>query len=364
MMTERPIIDAIDQVTPDWLNAVLRDSGALPRGSVASVDPGAGQSTFASTTWRLALTYSADAHPAAPGRLFLKLSSPALAPGDADPDHVRKEIAFYTTVAPAMGAGMTIPCYAAAYDPATGASHLLLRDVSAVYDACLTPIRRNCELAIDALADLHAFWWDHPRLGEDIGSYPTPEERQQGWRDAQTCATAFMAALGDQLPAPWRAVYERVLPALPGLSRRHATGRNLTLVHGDAHLGNFLFPRAPEAGAAYLIDWQFWHPTIGGTDLAFMMATSWEPAIRRALELPLLRRYHDRLLARGVRGYTGDDCWDDYRLSVILVSIFIPVWQWSIFKWAPSLTGLAASMTAFEDLACADLLDGVIASSG
>ncbi len=94
-----------------------------------------------------------------------------------------------------------------------------------------------------------------------------------------------MAALGDRLSRPWRAVYERVLPALPGLFGRHATGRNLTLVHGDAHLGNFLFPKDAKAGNTYLIDWQFWHPTIGGTDLAFMMATDWAAETRRRLEV-------------------------------------------------------------------------------
>jgi thiamine kinase-like enzyme len=26
---------------------------------------------------------------------------------------------------------------------------------------------------------LQAFWWDHPRLGKDIGSLPAHEERQQ-----------------------------------------------------------------------------------------------------------------------------------------------------------------------------------------
>ena len=87
-----------------------------------------------------------------------------------------------------------------------------------------------------------------------------------------------------------------------------------------------------------------------------MMATRWEPETRRLLEQPLLRHYHGRLLALGVQGYSWDDCWNDYRLSVILVSIFIPVWRWAIFKWAPDMSALTSSMTAFADLACSDLL--------
>lgn len=350
-------LEHADQATPDWLAAALRERGALPRGQVTRVTPGQPQATFASLVWRLEAAYSGDAPADAPRRLFLKISRPDLAPGEFDPEQLRREIVFYSEVAPAMmGAAFIIPCYGAACDPATGASHLLLCDVSATHVACAAPSPRNCELAIDALADLHACWWDDPRLGVSVGRFPTPEERRQEWADAERCAAGLVAALGDQLPPPWRAVYERVPSALPDLYRRHATGRNLTLVHGDAHLGNFLFPADEQAGGAYLLDWQFWHPTIGGTDLAFMMATDWPAETRRALEQPLLRRYHERLLAGGVRDYSWDACWDDYRLSVILVSIFIPVWRWAVFHWAPELSTVRQAMTAFEELRCAELL--------
>jgi hypothetical protein len=301
--------------------------------------------------------YTPDASPDAPTRLFLKLSNPALVPGDFDPSHLNQEIVFYQTVAPAMKTAFTIPCYHLASNLETGASHILLKDVSETHDVSLSPAcRSQCELAIDALAGLHAYWWDHPRLGKDVGSFPGLEQRQQELLDTQRSTMNFMSALGADLHAAWRANYEHVLSALPHLFQRHATGRNLTLVHGDAHLGNFLFPREPEGGGAFILDWQFWHATIAGTDLAFMMATDWEPPTRRLLERRLVERYYAGLLAHGVRNYAWDDCWNDYRLSVILVSIFIPVWRWSLFHWVPDLPALTNSMTAFEDLHCAELL--------
>ena len=104
-----------------------------------------------------------------------------------------------------------------------------------------------------------------------------------------------------------------------------------------------------------MLDWQFWHPTIGGTDLAFLIAR-WEPETRRALEAPLLRRYHAALLAHGVTGYPWSDCWDDYRLSVVLVSIFIPIWQCTLWGWEPNLPAVATAMSAYEDLGCEELL--------
>jgi thiamine kinase-like enzyme len=357
-VTEKAIAHA-EQVTSGWLTHVLREGGTLPRGRVTGVTPDREQTTFASAVWRLAVRYSPDASPRAPQRLFLKTSNPALAPGEFDPEHLRREVVFYRTIAPAMDEPFTIPCYDAAYEPETGASHILLQDVSETHAACPSPLcQRNCERAADALAGLHAFWWDHPRLGVDVGSWPTAEERRQEWRDAVESTSAFMAVLGDRLCPSWRATYEKVLPALPALFRRHATGRNLTLAHGDAHLGNFLFPRAGGEGRTYLVDWQFWHPTIGGTDLAFMIATEWEPETRRQVERALLERYHGGLLARGVQDFSWEECWNDYRLSVILVSLFIPVWRWAVFKWAPELSTVDTVMTAFEDLRCGELLGG------
>jgi hypothetical protein len=351
-----PLISA-GQVTPEWLTVLLREQGVLTHGVVKAVTPGQVQTTFASAVQHLEVSYSQDASTSAPLKLFLKLANPALAPGEFDPTQVHQEIIFYRDIAPVMGESFTIPCYSAAFNPDTGVSHILLKDVSETHTPCLTPsCQENCELAIDCLARLHAFWWDHPHLGTEIGRFPTPEERQQDCIDAEKSATAFMAALGDQLRPAWRSAYETVLAALPRLFKRHATGRNLTLVHGDAHLGNFLFPRDLKTAGAYLLDWQFWHPTIGGTDLAFMMATEWEAQTRRLLEQRLLRRYHAHLLAQGVQGYAWDDCWNDYRLSVILVSIFIPVWRWAVFKWAPDLPTLESSMTAYADLQCSDLV--------
>lgn len=354
----RSVIADAGQVTPEWLTDVLREQGVLPRGAVTCVTPGKVQSAFASAVWRLEVSYSGDVAPDAPHRLFLKASNPALAPGTFDPKHLGREIVFYSEVAPAMDTAFTIPCYDVAYDPETLASHILLKDVSATHIENLSPsCQAHCEGAVDSLASLHAFWWDHPRLGKDVGRIRTHEERRQSWIEAEESTTAFMSAVGDQLPRPWRLIYESVLPALPDLAKRDATGRHLTLVHGDAHLGNFLFPRCVGEDPAYILDWQFWHPSTGGTDLAFMIATEWEPETRRHLEQTLLRRYHRRLLALGVRDYGWDDCWNDYRLSVIQVSIFIPVWRWAIFKWTPDMSALNSSMTAFEDLKCSDLLD-------
>jgi hypothetical protein len=352
------IISSAEQVTPDWLTIILQKKGLLSHGKVNRVISGQGQANFASSVWRLEVSYSQPDLPGAPKKLFLKTADPSLAPGDFDPGQLYKESFFYSEIAHLMGEVFTTPCYDAAYDADTGASHILLKDLSDTHITCLDPLAADhCEQAVDALAHLHAYWWDHPRLGKDIGKFPTLEERQQDWADTERCTNAFMAALGDQLTRSYRTTYEQVLKALPDLFKRHAANRNLTLVHGDAHLGNYLFSKDPMVRQPYLIDWQFWHPTIGGTDLAFMIATEWEPETRRLLEKSLLQRYYHQLLANGVNGYAWEDCWNDYRLSVILVCIFIPVWRWAVFKWELDILALQRSMQAFDDLKCFELLE-------
>jgi thiamine kinase-like enzyme len=350
-------ISTAQQVTPEWLTSALQRTGALPRGRAVGVAPGEPTKTFASQTWRLHVTYSGDAPAEAPTRLFLKSSSPELAPGESRPDWIDKEVVFYRVVAAAMDDAPSAPCYDAGFDPDTGASHLLLLDLSDTHETCGDPLHeRNAERAVERLACLHAFWWDHPRLGEDVGSFPTYEVRQQRWADADEAVSGFIAELGDQLPEEWRLAYSRVAGSLPHLGQRQMQGLNMTLIHGDAHLGNFLFPREASGGVTHLIDWQFWNPNIGSTDLAFMIATDWEPSVRRKLEHPLIRRYHHTLLKHGVQGYDWDSCWNDYRLSVALVSIFIPVWRWSIFGWEADINTVEKGMTAFEELECAELL--------
>ena len=351
------VLTGAEQITPEWLTDLLRERRVLTRGEVVGVTCGDARRTFASTVWHLHVAYSRGANRSAPRRLFLKASNPALAPGEFAPQGQHQEVLFYQVVAPAMDDPPAVACYDAAFEPGTGASHVLLQDVSETHVTCVDPGRQqSCERAVEALARLHASWWDHPCLGNGVGVFPTPQEREEGWADAERRTGEFMMALGDRLRGPWRAAYTSTLRSLPHLYERHATGRNLTLAHGDAHLGNCLFPRDPGSGPTYLVDWQFWHPTIGGTDLAFMIATEWEPQLRRLVEGSLLRRYHAALLERGVQGYPWDSCWNDYRLSVILVSIFIPIWRWSTFHLEADMTALERSMTAFEDLGCPELL--------
>ncbi len=334
---------------------MLRREGVLKRGHVTAVRPGGSRTLLVSTVSHLEIEYSAGASSAAPRRLFLKVSNQSLLP-KAGKAEKPKELEFYLSIAKMMPSAPVPRCYDAAFSTETGDSHLLLEDLSPTHYELLSCSLQECGRAIDCLARLHAFWWEHPGLNNGVGRTLTVKEVAEMARVSASNYDGFAQALGDRLPHKWRRIYESVIETFPRPWMRLTSTRGLTLTHGDAHLGNFLFPRLAAAESLYLIDWQLWHIHIGPRDLAFMMTLYWEPGTRARMELPLVKRYHEGLLENGVRGYEWKDCWKDYRWSAIR-NIFIPLLRWSREReeslWWPQLE---RAFSAFEELHCEELL--------
>ena len=140
-----------------------------------------------------------------------------------------------------------------------------------------------------ALAEIHAFWWERPTLG-DIAVRPYQDRIDADIAEMRQWFARFADFLGDQLSSEWRRIYERVLSDLPSLLQRLTDGRPLTLIHGDANLSNSLLPRDVARDRALIIDWEFWNISYVGEDLANIMALFWPREQRQALELALASR--------------------------------------------------------------------------
>ena len=254
-------------ITASWLTRVLRDAATLPTGQVSSVVERPNAAAFNSIITHTTVTYSADAPADAPRRLLLKRNLNA-AWAIRDAEH---EVAFYQLVAPfAHSLPMLVRCYGAVFDAARSASYILLDDLSETH---VTPISRERVLTldgvpsedhvhgvIDALAQFHAYWWEHPLLGQ--GALPV-----HGWycdraahdafiRDARADWERFIAAEGAAFPDDLRALYEHALSQAPGLwdrflADRVASRRNLTLSNGDTYFAQFLCRRP--IGRTYLM---------------------------------------------------------------------------------------------------------------
>ena len=353
----KPITD-LEQVSPEWLTKILHKHGVLPHGQVTALHkiPQATPSITSSIA-RFTVSYSDDAPLSAPSRLFLKISKPGF---DAalSASVGKTEVAFYTTVADAMPNLATVHCYDAVYAPETGKSHVLLEDLSDTHfqtEWPLPPTQTHCEAVMECLATLHAFWWEHPHLGTDVGQLPTEAARKAGVADTHRRIRNFVDFLGDRLSVDRRHVYDKILTSLPDVWDRHRGTRlserkAVTLLHGDAHVWSFLYPRDAATDRVRIIDWQFWHLGVGTDDLAYMMALHWYPERRRIMERELLKRYHTELLRHGVANYTWDECWFDYRVSA-LINLLVPALQWSVkVPAAVWWSHLERAMSAFHDL--------------
>jgi thiamine kinase-like enzyme len=204
------------------------------------------------------------------------------------------------------------------------------------------------------LAGLHAGWWEGRGSANALGTPHTERSLRAMVGDIKAHLPAFLETVTD-LPRSDREVLETVFnsPLRPWF--RLTDQRDLTLIHGDAHTWNFLFPRSG-SGAPYLIDWQTWHTDVGARDLAFMMALHWDRPVRQQLERPLLELYHRELMQRGITGYSFEELLLDYRRCVVR-NLTFPVIYWSRgFPRERWRYRLDCALAAFHDFNCTELL--------
>ncbi len=336
----------------DAITAALRRSGTLGDANVRDVTVESARSTILSRIIRLRPEYDGLAI-AAPRSLILKTGLPERVASGSQGG--RQEVAFYADVAGAMTACLVPRCFDAHWDQTTNEWHLLLEDLSETHAVPTTwplpPTLTQCERIIDARARFHAAWWDDPRLGVSVGTLRDAAATERLLSDL----ARHFAHIADHLPPERRTLYERFLAAAPRLLGRHGARRNLTIVHGDAHVWNCFLPR-DGGGDVRLFDWDGWRIGVAATDLAYMMAIHWYPDRRHRMEHALLDHYHATLLEAGVRGYDRQALDDDYR-GAVLWQITTPVWQ-AAYDIPPVVwwNNMERVLLAVDDLGCRDLL--------
>jgi len=338
-----------DAAKPDHLTDALRRHGVLSAGRVRDVTTDAPRDTLLSRIVRLKLAYEGPAEKA-PASLILKMWGPR----DGVPEAwAAREVLFYDTVGPATPAGPLLRCFDAGQSPQTKAWHLLLEDVTDSHRIAtewpLPPTEPQCRAIVGVLARFHAAWWDATQAEPDMAMVRDLYQRLPGfWANLSD-------RLGDRLSADRRRIYERFFAAPPHFARM-ATRKNLSIVHGDAHVWNVFLPNDDSAGGERLFDWSAWRPDLPATDLACMMAMHWYPERRRRFERPLLDHYHASLLASGVKGYDRAALDHDYRLAV-LTQLMTPI-IWANVGIPPAVwwSHLERIMLAIDDLGCRELL--------
>ncbi|MBN2499672.1 MAG: hypothetical protein JXB38_02830 [Anaerolineales bacterium] len=356
MSTE--LITSIDQVTPAWLTRVLSNSNALTQGSVATFAVDTGRGNW-STNAVLNLQYTDGAQGELPQRLFLKLVNTDL----EDEFFGDSEVTYYTCDYIDVDDAPLVRCYDAVYSAEKRRYHLLLDDVSqSHFEAYEKPPTLAYGLALaEGFAAMHARWWGAERLAEARQPIHNPERIRRFVSIAEPGLAHILAHFTPEFEPHWPDLMHSLFANHPqAMIARGWEANGFTLIHGDAGHYNIMVPRHDDR-PIYIIDRQpfDWSLTtwLGVYDLSFAML-SWEIETRRQLEMPVLEHYHAQLIERGVRDYTWERLFDDYRLCTAMgVYIAVEYCRGGInetaqFHWLPMLK---RALTACDDLNCSQL---------
>ena len=357
----KKVITHIDEVTVEWLTAVLIQSGALTQGRVVSFEVDTGRGNW-STNAKLRLKYTSESQGERPQRLFLKLVNTDLDDGET---FLPSEVPYYTCDYVDVPAAPLISCYDAAYSEALQRYHILLADVSATHtDAAEKEPTLAYGLALaEGLAAMHGRWWGR-RVIEAGEKIHDAQHIQQFVDIAEPGMRNILNHVARKLKPHWPAAMKTLFANHPqAIIDRTQNDNGFTIIHGDVGEYNIMVPREGDT-PIYLIDRQpfNWSLTVwlGAFDLAYAMVLDWEVETRRQVEIPVLKRYHEQLRQRGVTGYSWERLYDDYRLCVAMgVYVATEYCRGGVNKrWFPVwLQMLQRSLTACDDLNCYELWD-------
>lgn len=241
MTTDKVIIN-LEQISAEWLTAVLAQSEALTRGAVQSFEFGTGQGNW-STSANPKVIYTNDAQGNLPQRLFLKMVDTDLGNGEFFGD---SEVTCYTRDYVDVKNAPLLRCYDAAYSKEINRYHLLLEGVLEshieAYDKNPT-LEYGLALA-EGLAILRARWWGKTRLVEAGLSGHDAKHIQNFVDIAELGVTHIVEGFSSELKPHWAELMRELYAKHPqALIKRSQDLNGLTIIHGDVGSANVLVPR-------------------------------------------------------------------------------------------------------------------------
>ena len=320
-MTSLPIPETMDEITPEWLTAALRERGHLREASIASIEKvtiGQGVGILGELS-RMTLTYT-QPEATAPKTIIAKI--PTADPGGKGIAQMlgfyEKEARFYNELCHAVGVRAARGYYTAS-DPAAVKYVILMEDLANIRlgDQVAGASLEECRIVVGEAAKLHAKWWESPEL-ETLDWIPagnSPIIKLAALAYAQALEP-FLQKFGDHLTPQQQEIAVKYLPRMNPMQDAFASAP-LTLCHGDLRLDNVFFGSPDGDSPCTLIDWQIAIKARGPYDIGYFMTQSVDPEIRAANEEQLVREYARQLADLGVKDYSFDRAWDDYRVTAM-----------------------------------------------
>ncbi|MBC9733254.1 phosphotransferase [Nocardioides marmotae] len=310
--TTAPMIGTAEEITPAWIGEVL---GAVPD-AVQVTSVGFGQ---IGSCLRVAL--SGEGLPAS---VLVKLPTADAGTRGMLVGAYRSEVSFYRDLEPTVA--VDVPrCHLATDVTDDGCFTLVLEDLAPAEqgDQLLGGTPDQVRGAAENLAGLHGPRWCDPAL-LDLG-WITMQDADGADLLHQVYGPAIDAFLDitGSLMSPEAAATVRDTQDVVvdwSLARAERFG----IVHGDYRLDNLMFSPDP-AVPVKAVDWQTLSLGLPAKDLAYLVATSLDPGVRREHERSVVAAYHARLVEHGVTDHPLEECFEDYRFAMlqgILVSVF------------------------------------------
>ena len=187
------VMTDMSQVNLDWLRS------ALGTDEVSGYEVDAFQSTN-SRSARILVRYTGPASTEGPVKLFLKMCNGAGFDG-------LSEVHYYTRDYVGLADAPIPTCYDAAFDPQTGAYHILMEDLSDTHRHNARPTLAYGMGLAQAFGALHAHWWGDERLRRLDRQLPDPAALQR-YLDHVLPGLPYLL---DELPGDLRREWEPAL---------------------------------------------------------------------------------------------------------------------------------------------------------
>jgi len=210
------------------------------------------------------------------------------------------EVNFYREGAP-LTPMHTAKVYDASFDAESGDFVLLLEDLSGrqCLDQTVGCTEQAAEVAIDALAKMHAHWWNSDfKQIPWVKSYIDPPYPQiiagmfkQSW-------PVTSEILGSQMTPHIRDYGDRFPDLVPWFLEQ-ASQPPFTFCHGDYRLDNLFFGTDSGDAPVTVLDWQLSFKGNPGYDLGYFISQSLATDVRRKIGTSLVDRYVAAIAAAG-----------------------------------------------------------------
>jgi len=300
-----------EQITTGWINDLLRGNGF--EGGVESFQIAPIGSGQLAESRRLSLSYADGDGQAGPASIVGKFPSTDAVSRETcrTLNLYRNEVLFYKELS--AHAGIFVPpLLAADVDPETHDFVLIFGDMSFCragnqLDGMSVDEGR---WALREAARLHASHWNDNAL------------MKRPWISVpQTAQDFYTTELVEQAWVQFRSLFsERIEPEIQEVCERFVKAHRMwnvpldtprCLTHNDFRPDNMLIDDA--AGRIATVDWQTVNMLSSGMDVAYFIGGSMFTDDRRAHEQDLLNFYYDELTGNGVRYYSFDQFFRDYR---------------------------------------------------